>query len=210
MPLHINIKKLTVINELIDVGATNVASSFSTLAGTETTVDIKSLAFADPVDLPEAMGDEEGYAATIRLTEPPYGVFMLTFSDETAQKVAELVSGQPVSGEMTSLQESALQEMCNICTSGFIDGMANTLNTTIDMGTPTLSAEGKTTLQDQLSHVRDEGIAIYLDSVVAVPAHDTRLELQVYLVPAPGPFVHLLDQINLDRETRESAGKAQP
>ncbi len=208
MPLLINIKKLTIINELIDVGASNVASSFSTLAGTETTVDIKSLAFADPVDLPSAMGNEECYAATITLTEPPYGVFMLTFSDDTARTVAKLVSGEPVEAEMTSLQESALQELCNICTSGFIDGMANTLNTTIDMGTPTLSQNGKETLQDQLSHVREEGIAIYLDSVVAVPAQDTNLELRVYLVPAPGPFVNLLDLLELD-ETGEPAEHAE-
>jgi chemotaxis protein CheC len=197
MPLLINIQKLSIINELIEVGATNVAASFSTLAGTETTVDIQSLAFADPVDLPEAMGDDECYVATIQLTEPPYGVFMLTFSDETARKVAELLSGQSVGEELNELQESALQEMCNICTSGFIDGIANVLDTTIDMGTPTLSQDGRETLRDELSHVRDEGVAIYLDSIVSVPEHDTDLELQLYLVPAPGPFVNLLDTIEL-------------
>ena len=197
MPLLINIQKLSVINELMEVGAENVADSFSTLAGTETTVEIQSLAFADPVDLPEEMGDEECYVASIQLTEPPYGVFMLTFSEETARTVAELVSGQPVGDELTDLQESVLQEMCNICTSGFIDGIANVLDTTINMGTPTLSQDGKQALEAQLTHVRDEGVAIYLDSLVAVPEHDTNLELQVYLVPAPGPFVNLLDTIDL-------------
>ncbi|WP_431358725.1 hypothetical protein [Halovenus amylolytica] len=37
-----------------------------------------------------------------------------------------------------------------------------------------------------------------LDSVLSVPEHDTDLELNVYLVPAPGPFVNLLDTIELE------------
>ena len=199
MPLLVDVRQLGVINDLIEDGATNVASSFGTLAGVETTIDIKSLAFVDPADLPDEIGADEVYAATIDLTEPPYGSFMLTFSDDTAAAVAELVAGQPVEDGLTSMQESALQEMCNICTSGFIDGFANTLNTTIDMGTPALQhTDGDDILQHQLSHVRNESIAIVLDSTVCVPEQNRQLELHVYLVPAPGAFVNLLDSLDLD------------
>lgn len=206
MPLLVDVRQLGVINELIKDGASNVASSFGTLAGVETTIDIKSLAFVDPEDLPDEIGSDEVYAATIDLTEPPYGSFMLTFSDDTAAAVAELVAGQPVEGELTSMQESALQEMCNICTSGFIDGFANTLDTTINMGTPELKhTDGEEILRKQLSHIRGESIAIVLDSTVCVPARNRELELHVYLVPAPGAFVNLLDCIDLDSFEGESA-----
>jgi chemotaxis protein CheC len=206
MPLLVDVRQLGVMNELIEDGATNVASSFGTLAGVETTIDIKSLAFVDPADLPDEIGADEVYTATIDLTEPPYGSFMLTFSDDTAAAVAELVAGQPVDGALTSLQESALQEMCNICTSGFIDGFANTLETTIDMGTPTLEhTGGEEILRKQLSHVRDESIAIVLDSTVCVPERNRQLELHVYLVPAPGAFVNLLDCLDLESFETESA-----
>ncbi len=208
MPLLIDVQKLSVINELIDEGSSTVASSFSTIVGAKTTVDIKSLAFADPGDLPDEMGDDETYVASIQLTEPPYGVFMLTFSRETAHEVATLVSGEPVSGELTPLQESALQEMCNICTSGFIDGMANTLNTTIDMDSPSLSQDGKEGVRSQLTHVRQEAVAIFLDSVISVPARDTSLEIHIYLVPAPGSFVNLLDTIDIDAGDGKAAEKA--
>ena len=206
MPLLVDVRQLGVINELIEEGATNVASSFGTLAGVETTIDIKSLAFVDPADLPDEIGADEVYTATIDLTEPPYGSFMLTFSDDTAAAVAELVAGQPVDGALTSLQESALQEMCNICTSGFIDGFANTLETTIDMGTPALEhTGGEEILRKQLSHVRDESIAIVLDSTVCVPERNRQLELHVYLVPAPGAFVNLLDCLDLESFETEAA-----
>jgi chemotaxis protein CheC len=209
MPLLVDVRQLGVINDLIEDGATNVASSFGTLAGVETTIDIKSLAFIDPADLPDEIGADEVYAATIDLTEPPYGSFMLTFSDDTAAAVAELVAGQPVEDGLTSIQESALQEMCNICTSGFIDGFANTLNTTINMGTPTLQhTVGEEILQKQLSHVRNESIAIVLDSTVCVPEQNRQLELHVYLVPAPGAFVNLLDSLDLDAADSDPADGA--
>ena len=199
MPLLVDVRQLSVINDLIHQGATNVAASFSTLAGVETTIDIQSIAFVDPSDLPREIGADEVYAATIDLTEPPYGSFMLTFSNETAALVAELVAGSPVEGELTSLQESALQEMCNICTSGFIDGFANTLDTTINMGTPNLTQTGGAAILDsQLSHVDNESIAIVLDSTICVPEQSRELELHVYLVPAPGSFVNLLDRLDVD------------
>jgi chemotaxis protein CheC len=206
MPLLVDVRQLGVINELIEDGAENVATSFGTLAGVETTIDIKSLAFVDPQDLPDEIGADEVYVATIDLTEPPYGSFMLTFSDDTAAAVAELVAGTDVDGDLTSLQESALQEMCNICTSGFIDGFANTLDTTIDMGTPDLKhTDGEAIVRKQLSHIREESIAIVLDSTVCVPERNRELELHVYLVPAPGAFVNLLDCLDLDAFERDSA-----
>jgi len=208
MPLLVDVRQLAVINELIKDGASNLASSFGTLAGVETIIDIQSPAFGDPDDLSDEIGAEEVYTATIDLTEPPYGSFMLTFSDDTAAAVAELVAGTPVGGDLTSMHQSALQEICNICTSGFIDGFANTLDTTINMGTPTLEhIDGEAIVDDQLSHVRDERIAIVLDSTVCVPERNKQLELHVYLVPAPGAFVNLLDNIDLDAFEDESTGE---
>lgn len=198
MPLLVDVRQLTVINELIDEGANNVATSFTELSDTETEVEIQSLTFVDPVDLPNEIGDEETYVASIQLTEPPYGVFILTFTRETAESVATLVSGVPVTGELTTFQQSALQETCNIVTSGFIDGIANTLNTTIDMGTPQLTQGGGDAVQERLSHVHGEAVAIVLDSVVTAPALETSLELSAYLVPSPGSFVNLIDCLDAD------------
>ena len=199
MPLLVDIRQLSVINDLINDGAANVADSFSTLAGVETTIDVQSIAFVDPNDLSTEIGATEVYAATIELTEPPYGSVMVTFSTETAAIVAELVAGSSVDGSLTTMQESALQEMCNICTSGFIDGFANTLDTTIDMGTPTLTHTGGEAILDaQLSHISDEGLAIVLDSTIRVPERNRELELHVYLVPAPGSFVNLLDRLDVE------------
>ncbi|MBX0303364.1 chemotaxis protein CheC [Haloarcula salinisoli] len=202
MPLLIDVRKLSLITDLIQDGAEQVAGSLAELAGVEANVDIKSLSFVQPDDIVMEMGAEQIHSARIRLTEPPYGVFLMTFSTETAAEIARLMTGTPVDGEFTQLQSSALQEMCNILTSGFIDGIADTLETTIDMGTPTVEADDASAIADAaMSHVRRDSLTIVLDSLVDIKETDVAFSLRIFLVPDPGSFVHLIDQLDRDVET---------
>lgn len=202
MPLLIDVRKLTLITELIEEGAEQVAESLGTLAGVEAGVEIKSLSFVQPNDIAAEMGTGKMFNTRIRLNEPPYGVFLMTFSEETAAEIAGLMTGSSVDGEFTQLQESALQEMCNILTSGFIDGIANTLEVTINMSTPTVEATDVTDIADTaLSHVKRDSLTIVLDSVVDIAESDVAFSLRIFLVPDPGSFVHLIDQLERDVET---------
>jgi len=204
MPLLIDIRKLSLITELIQDGAEQVAGSLASLAGVEATVDIKSLSFVQPDDIATEMGNGHIHSARIRLTEPPYGVFLMTFSTETAAEIARLMTGTPVEGGFTQMQASALQEMCTILTSGFIDGVANTLETTIDMETPTVEADDASVIADAaLSHVRRDSLTIVLDSLVDIKETDVAFSLRIFLIPDPGSFVHLIDQLDRDVETGE-------
>jgi len=208
MPLLIDIRKLTLITRLIQDGAEQVADSLATLAGVDAAVEIKSLSFVQPEDIATEMGGGTIYSARVRLTEPPYGVFLMTFETETAAEIAELMTGSSVEDGFTQLHESALQEMCNILTSGFIDGIANTLNATINMGTPTVVQDDASEIADKaLSHVRRDSLTIVLDSLVDIKESDVAFSLRIFLIPDPGSFVHLIDQLDYDtdRETHISA-----
>ncbi|MFB6224766.1 MAG: chemotaxis protein CheC [Haloarcula sp.] len=208
MPLLIDIRKLTLITRLIQDGAEQVVDSLATLAGVDAAVEIKSLSFVQPEDIATEMGGGTVYSARVRLTEPPYGVFLMTFETETAAEIAELMTGSSVDSEFTQLHESALQEMCNILTSGFIDGIANTLDATINMGTPTVVQDDASEIADSaLSHVRQDSLTIVLDSLVDIKESDVAFSLRIFLIPDPGSFVHLIDQLDydVDRETHISA-----
>jgi len=204
MPILIDIRKLTIIGKLIQHGAKNVADSLSTMASIEADIRIKSLSFVEPSDIPHEIGSGKFHHANIRLTEPPYGVFLMTFDDRTAEEIAHHMTGQEVpEGELNQLQQSALQEMCNILTSGFIDGIANTLGTTINMETPALEYdEAETIAEDTLSHVHSDSLSIVLDSVVDLHEDDTEFQLRIFLVPDPGAFVNLIDKLDIE-EIRE-------
>ncbi len=200
MPILVDIRKLTIIGKLIQHGAKNVASSLSTMAGIEADVQIKSLSFVEPSDIENEMGSGEMYHASIRLTEPPYGVFVMTFDDQTAATIAEEMTGQPVEdGALNQMHQSALQEICNILTSGFIDGIANTLETTIDMETPTVEREHTSEIAEStLSHIRMDSLSIVLDTVVDLAEQDTEFQLHIFLVPDPGSFVNIIDKLDIE------------
>ena len=200
MPILVDIRKLTIIGKLIQHGATNVASSLSTMAGIEADVQIKSLSFVQPEDISAEMGSGEMYHASIRLKEPPYGVFVMTFDDQTAATIAEHMTGQPVDSGLDKMHQSALQEICNILTSGFIDGIANTLETTIDMETPRLERDRTDHIAAQtVSHVHMDSLSIVLDSLVDLAEQDTEFELRVFLIPDPGSFVNLIDKLDIEK-----------
>jgi len=200
MPILIDIRKLTIIGKLIQHGAKNVADALSTMADIEADIQIKSLSFVEPDDIPHEIGEGEFYHANIRLTEPPYGVFLMTFDDLTANEIARHMTGQEVvDGELNQLHESALQEMCNILTSGFIDGIANTLETTINMETPQLEYDDAAVIADEtLSHIHSDSLSIVLDSVVDLKDRETEFQLRIFLVPDPGAFVNLIDKLDIE------------
>ncbi|MFB6309286.1 MAG: chemotaxis protein CheC [Haloarculaceae archaeon] len=204
MPLLVDVRKLTVVNDLIDEGAGNVADYFSQLTGADASVEIKSISFVDPADLSAEIGREETFTARIRLTEPPYGIFLMTFPEATAVEIASMMTGREPGGGITDQHRGAIQEMCNILTSGFIDGIANTLETTIDMETPTVERQRTDELAGiALSHVREDATAVVLDSVIDVADRDAPLRLQVFLVPDPGAFVNLVDMLDVGAAPNE-------
>ena len=200
MPILIDIRKLTIIGKLLQHGAANVADSLSTMANINADIQIKSLSFVEPEDIPREIGSGEFYHANIRLKEPPYGVFLMTFDDRTARTIAAQMTGQKVkNGDLNQLHESALQEMCNILTSGFIDGIANTLGTTIDMETPSLEqSEASVIAEETLSHIHTDSLSIVLDSVVNLQEAETEFRLRIFLVPDPGAFVNLIDKLDVE------------
>jgi len=208
MPILIDIRKLRIINRLIKDGAGNVAAALETMAGVESTVKIKSLAFVDPSDIPGEIGADPRYSARVRLREPPYGTFFLTFSDETAVEIAGLLTGVEPDAGFNDMHQSALQEICNIMTSGFIDGIANTLGTTIDMGTPDVfKGTGDEIADKSLSHVHTDYLSIVLDAVVDMVERDADFEIRIFLVPDPGAFVNLIDKIELHELSSAVDGK---
>jgi chemotaxis protein CheC len=93
------------------------------------------------------------------------------------------------------MERSAIQEIGNIMTSGFIDGWANVLQTTIDISTPTFTFGPGSGMVDELVGDRDDEMALMFDS--RVHAKDADVDVKVYTFPELDELVSLMQRIEV-------------
>jgi len=118
-------------------GAGLAADRLTRLTGVDTRVSVSRLDFATPEDVHAAMGAGE-YDAGIRvdLTGGIEGASLMLFDEAQARSVAhDLVVD--VAEPTDRLVRTAVTETCQIMNSGFVDGWADVLRTSVDVSTPT-------------------------------------------------------------------------
>jgi chemotaxis protein CheC len=103
----------------------------------------------------------------------------------------------------SDMERSAIQEIGNIMTSGYIDGWANVLDTTINMGTPTFSYGPSHEIIEQMGGWPDEEIVFVLDSEITTAEAD--VGLTVYTFPQVQDLVDLVQAIDIDTDILEDA-----
>ncbi len=98
-------------------------------------------------------------------------------------------------GEM---EKSAVQEISNIMTSGFIDGWANVLETTIEMGTPTFFHSLPSEFLEKIELSDEEGLAMLFDSKIQTPkSNDSDIEAEIYVFPHLDELVTMMNEFDL-------------
>ncbi|WP_123538829.1 chemotaxis protein CheC [Halosimplex salinum] len=203
MDYEVDVRKLELFNEMAKEGATTVSAHLNELSGLHTEIEVSKINFLDMADVRTHLGDREQVGIFVELTEPPYGyvLFMLepTGSKRLAQgMVGDMGSGDDDDGLFTDLERSAMQEIGNIMTSGFIDGWANVLDTTIDMSTPSFIFGPASDIVDEMGGWPDEEIAFVVDSHIV--ASDADVEVTVYTFPQLADLVQLIQNIDVETD----------
>ena len=195
MSTMIDIRRLQTVNELAREGATTVADNMSQLTGVETEMQITKINVIDVEDLGAHLGPAKQVGVNVPLQEEPYGSVLVLFDDESARRLASTMLGGMASdgGAYSDMERSAIREVGNIMTSGFIDGWANVLGRTIDISTPQLlRASG----HDIVEHCVDPGeheIAMVFDASLHAP--DADVEAKIYSFPDIEAFVSMINNI---------------
>ena len=201
MSLLIDIRKLGLFNKMAKEGGNTVANHLSQMTGMETEMEITKINFIDVPDIKAHVGDEEKIGISIEMIEQPYGYVLFLFDAKDAKKLAHGMMGDMQNAEtsedsgFTDMERSAIQEIGNIMTSGFIDGWANVLNTTIDMSTPTFTYGPGSSMVDNLVGDRDDDMALMFDS--RVHALDEDIDVTVYTFPELEELVSLMQEIEV-------------
>jgi chemotaxis protein CheC len=199
--MKVDVRKLEIFNKISKEGSRQVASSLNQMAGMDAEITIAKINFLDMEDVKTHLGDEKKVGIFVELTDPPNGyvLFVLDAADskQLAQSMIPGGGGGDTEG-FTDMERSAIQEIGNIMTSGYIDGWANVLDTTIGMGTPTFTYGPTQEIIERMGGWPDEDIVFVLDSEILAP--ETDVDLTVYTFPKLQDLVDLVQRLDLDTD----------
>ncbi|MXR51445.1 chemotaxis protein CheC [Halovenus sp. WSH3] len=203
MSLKVDVRKLEIFNRVSKEGSRQVADSLSQMSGMDAEIEVAKINLLHMDDVKTHLGEEEAVGIFVELTEPPYGYVLFLLDPVDSKQLARSMVPGDSSAEngFSDMERSAIQEIGNIMTSGYIDGWANVLDTTINMGTPTFSYGPSHKIIEKMGGWPDEEIVFVLDSQITTA--DADVDLTVYTFPQVRDLVELVQGIDLDTDVEE-------
>ena len=202
MGLQVDVRKLDLFNQMAKEGSETVADHLGQLTGVNASVHTSQINFLDIDDVTTHIGDERQVGIYVELNEPPYGYVLFMLDPADSKRLAGAMMGgmgEPSDGDsFTQMERSAMQEIGNIMTSAFIDGWANVLDTTIDMGTPNFVLGPAGGIIEKMGGWPESDLVFVIDSQITVEGGD--LGMTVYTFPELDSLVELIQNINLDTD----------
>ncbi|QKY16778.1 chemotaxis protein CheC [Halorubrum sp. CBA1229] len=189
-------ESLSTFASLAKRGSANAADNIAMMTGLETTVDVSRLRFVPLADVPAEVGVEPHAGTVFELQGEPSGYLAILFEEESAATIAAAMLPSEPDEPLGGMAENALCELGNVMTSGFIDGWANVLGTSIshsppefvhDIGSSTISP-----LVAKLSRRQDYGFVID----AAIQTEGVQARCDVYALPDERELARALDRLS--------------
>ena len=205
MSLKVDVRKLEIFNKVSKEGSRQVADSLSQMSGMDAEIEVAKINVLHMDDVQTHLGEEKAVGIYVELTEPPYGYVLFLLDPADSKQLAQsMIPGDSTAESgFSDMERSAIQEIGNIMTSGYIDGWANVLDTTINMGTPTFSYGPSHKIIEKMGGWPDEEIVFVLDSQITTAEAD--VDLTVYTFPQVRDLVELVQAIDVDTDVQEDA-----
>ena len=198
--------KLSVFSDLTRAGTHTAAERVTMMTGIETETEIAGISFT-PIDDISADLDESTYVGTTTEFEgTPSGHLLIMFPSDSAKRIAEAMMPTAPEGEgLTAMHESALEELGNIMTSGFIDGWANVLQTSVDHTPPEFSDDMELTLlevvTDQLGPFQTHAYTIES----RITTDSIAFDCEIHALPNEAQLSAALDDLLVARAAKVDA-----
>ncbi|MDB2224432.1 chemotaxis protein CheC [Halorubrum ezzemoulense] len=189
-------ESLSTFSSLAKKGSANAADNIAMMTGLEATVDVSRLRFVPLADVPAEVGTDPHAGSVFELQGEPSGYLAILFEESSAAAVADAMLPMDPDEPLGDMAQNALCELGNVMTSGFIDGWANVLGTSIthsppefvhDIGASTISP-----LVAKLSERQDYGFVI--DTAIETEGIQARCD--VYALPDERELARALDRLS--------------
>lgn len=203
----IPMEKLTVFDEMTRQGAERAAENVSSMTGIETDVDVSRLSFVPIEDVPNTTRDEVYLGTVMEFKGTPGGYLAILFDEPSARTIVDATVPMELDEPLGDMGESAIQEMGNIMTSGFIDGWANVLQTSIDHTPPELVHDLGTAILSPIAGRlgQSQEYAFLMDSTVVTPEGEFNCE--IYAIPDEQKLKEALDALLVERSDQLEANR---
>ncbi|MFB6105668.1 MAG: chemotaxis protein CheC [Halobacteriaceae archaeon] len=206
----VDVEKLSTFNRLAAKGAEGASETMTTMTGMDTAVDVSRLSFVPIEDAPSHVGDDRYVGVVLELDGTPSGYVAILFDEPSARNIAAALLPTEPDDAFEGMTRSALEEIGNVMTSGFIDGWANVLETTIDHSPPSFVHDMGSALVDPIAARlgRTQEHAFIVDTVIRTD--DREVGCDIYVLPEADELSAALRSIEadqpLDTEPRSFAG----
>ncbi len=203
----ISVDKLEVFTEMTERGAAKAADNIQTMTGLEADVQVNRLNFTSLADIPGQVGDDRRVGTVVKYDGTPSGYLAILFDPDSAKASVDALMPMSLEGEgWSDTEQGALEELCNVMVSGFIDGWANVLQTSIKHSPPTFTADmGSSIVSPIIADVaRTVNYAFLLDS--SIETDDTEaVSCQLFALPHPKELESALEELLVDRAEETGA-----
>ncbi len=199
----VSFEKFAVFNEMTKHGAERAAENITTMTGLETDVEINRMSFVPIDDVPAEVGDRRYIGTVMEFNGKPSGYLVILFDRPSAEAVVDALVPMETDGEWSEMEQSAVKELGNIMTSGFIDGWANVLESSIDHSPPTFVSDmGSSVMSPIVGRMaRTQEHAFVLDSMIRTN-DDGVFRCEMFALPDESELREVLQDLLVERADR--------
>jgi chemotaxis protein CheY-P-specific phosphatase CheC len=203
----LSLEKLSVFSDLTREGTAAAAERVTAMTGFETETEISGVTFTPIDDIAARLESGDYVGATAEFGGTPGGALVVLFRADTAVDIAEaMLPMEPPEGDgLTDMHESALAELSNVTISGFIDGWANVLGTTVDHTPPAFESDMEMRMlelvTDQLGPFQTHAYTV--ESRIETDGLD--FDCGIYALPDESKLSAALDALTVENSDRVTA-----
>jgi chemotaxis protein CheC len=198
--------KLVGFDRMADRGAERVAANLTKMTDIDTTVDVRRINFLSLDTIPEEVPNEELVSVAFRFTGTPSGYLAFVYDLDSARDLVEAALPRgldpdtgPDADGLGEMGRDAVGEFSNVMASGFLDGWANVLDTTIEHTTPRFTRDLGAAVVDPLvvGLSREQEFAFVFDTHIASP--NRAFDVDVYAVPDESTLEAALSTLDVSK-----------
>ncbi|WP_267163906.1 chemotaxis protein CheC [Halovenus salina] len=187
--MKIDVQSLDTFNQLAHEGAQEATRSMTQMTGIEATVEVTRISLVDRKDLGEELGtDAEFVGVQFGFDGALTGETVLIFEREQSAAIVEALVPGGAADE--SMAQSSVKEIGNIMMSGFIDGWAEHLGTSIEHTPPTyIERQGKDVVPEGPETDEHDQVFVFR-SEIQWEGED--VSFYIYMLPEYTPLTELM------------------